>query len=201
MEVVLDHYRVLGLDFNPKLSKEEIVTAYRRKCKILHPDKRPDYAAATAHQDFVRLQQSYDVLRDDAKRKYFDHMMAAKMRKQSSTTSFCGIKRSRFKSDAETQNFQEKSAKKSRSASFSKVSSATASQDYRKFSTVRTSFNIDEIRRTLLASYKAKDALRRKSSGVRVSCGGKKDYFKVNVTTFPTEGVWVELTSKTQKKL
>ena len=61
----MDHYSILGI--SKIASKNEIKTAYRKKTKILHPDKG-------GNQDqFVELNNSYNILIDDIKRKTYDN--------------------------------------------------------------------------------------------------------------------------------
>lgn len=72
----VDHYAVLGFVFSgeegAKLSKQEITRAYRLKAKEVHPDKRPGESSEIANSDFVGLQNSYELLMDDNRRKLFD---------------------------------------------------------------------------------------------------------------------------------
>lgn len=76
---VVDHYAVLGLVYpgeeGSKLSKQEITRAYRLKAKEVHPDKRPDESSEITNSDFVRLQDSYELLMDDNRRKLFDYQL------------------------------------------------------------------------------------------------------------------------------
>ncbi|KAA8498548.1 Chaperone protein DnaJ [Porphyridium purpureum] len=66
-----DLYKVLGVD--KTASKVEIKRAYRRLALKAHPDvnKSPNAAA-----EFGRIQQAYDVLADDAKRRAYDIRMS-----------------------------------------------------------------------------------------------------------------------------
>ncbi|XP_026441139.1 dnaJ homolog subfamily B member 11-like [Papaver somniferum] len=72
MEV--NHYVVLGLPSGKegaKLTDAEINKAHRTKALELHPDKRPDDPNATS--DFLQLQSSYEILKDEKKRKEFNN--------------------------------------------------------------------------------------------------------------------------------
>lgn len=62
-----DYYEVLGLARSA--SADDIKRAYRKLARELHPDvnKSPDAA-----KKFAEIQQAYDVLSDDAKRKEYD---------------------------------------------------------------------------------------------------------------------------------
>ncbi|KAK4405372.1 DnaJsubfamily C member 10 [Sesamum angolense] len=82
MDAELDHYAVLGLpsgEEGARLSEQEISKAYRSKARELHPDKRPD--DPNAHADFLKLQTSYEVLRDEKARKLFDDLLRVKREK------------------------------------------------------------------------------------------------------------------------
>lgn len=79
MDVEVDHYDVLGLssgEEGSRLSEQEINKAYRSKARELHPDKRPD--DPNAHANFLKLQTSYSVLKDEKARKLFDDLLRVK---------------------------------------------------------------------------------------------------------------------------
>jgi curved DNA-binding protein CbpA len=63
-----DLYRVLGLP--PEASRAEIVHAYRRQVRAVHPDARPSDPGASAR--FRALAQAYEVLCDPARRDAYD---------------------------------------------------------------------------------------------------------------------------------
>ncbi|XP_047938527.1 dnaJ homolog subfamily C member 17 [Salvia hispanica] len=82
MDVEIDHYVVLGLpsgEEGAQLSDQEINKAYRSKARELHPDKRPD--DPNAHANFLKLQNSYQVLKDEKARKLFDDLLRIKREK------------------------------------------------------------------------------------------------------------------------
>lgn len=82
MDVVVDHYNVLGLpsgEEGAKLSDEEIKKAYKNKAIELHPDKRRD--DPNAKDNFIELQNSYEVLKDEKARKLFDDLLRIKREK------------------------------------------------------------------------------------------------------------------------
>lgn len=82
MDVEVDHYVVLGLpsgEEGAQLSDQEINKAYRSKARELHPDKRPD--DPNAHANFLKLQNSYQVLKDEKARKLFDDLLRIKREK------------------------------------------------------------------------------------------------------------------------
>ena len=63
-----DYYKVLGVSRNA--TKEEIGKAYREKARKYHPDLHPD--DKNASKKFQEVQQAFDVLNDDKKRKLYD---------------------------------------------------------------------------------------------------------------------------------
>ena len=63
-----DFYKVLGVD--KQASAEEIKKAFRRQARQYHPDVRPDDKAA--EQKFKEINEAYEVLSDEKKRKEYD---------------------------------------------------------------------------------------------------------------------------------
>jgi len=63
-----DYYATLGVGRGA--SADEIQKAYRKLAKKFHPDMNPDDKAA--QKKFKEVQQAYDVLSDDKKRKMYD---------------------------------------------------------------------------------------------------------------------------------
>lgn len=82
MDVEVDHYVVLGLpsgEQGSKLSEKEIKKAYLSKALELHPDKRPD--DPNAHDNFQKLKNSYEILKDEKARVIFDDLLRVKREK------------------------------------------------------------------------------------------------------------------------
>jgi molecular chaperone DnaJ len=65
-----DYYTVLGV--SKTASADEIRKAYRALAKKYHPDRNPN--DKTAEEKFKQVQQAYDVLGDESKRKQYDQM-------------------------------------------------------------------------------------------------------------------------------
>ncbi|MBT0570604.1 DnaJ domain-containing protein [Curvibacter sp. CHRR-16] len=62
-----DHYAALGLSSAATLA--DIKKAYRQRAALYHPDRNPAPEAAAL---FRAVQDAYDVLSDDTKRKAYD---------------------------------------------------------------------------------------------------------------------------------
>lgn len=78
-----DHYNVLGLPSGQEganLTQKEITKAYREKARDLHPDKRKD--DPNAHENFIKLKSSYEILVDEKARKLFDDLLRVKREQQ-----------------------------------------------------------------------------------------------------------------------
>src|SRR5256885_2799352 len=63
-----DYYNILGVQKDAKA--DDIKKAYRRLARKFHPDVNPNDKAS--EDKFKELQEAYDVLSDDKKRKVFD---------------------------------------------------------------------------------------------------------------------------------
>ncbi len=63
-----DYYNILGIKKDAKA--DEIKKAYRRLARKYHPDVNP--GDKTAEDKFKQVQEAYDILSDDKKRKVFD---------------------------------------------------------------------------------------------------------------------------------
>ena len=63
-----DYYKILGVKKDAKA--DEIKKSYRRLARKFHPDVNPN--DKTAEEKFKEVQESYDVLSDEKKRKVFD---------------------------------------------------------------------------------------------------------------------------------
>ncbi|PKO86994.1 MAG: molecular chaperone DnaJ [Betaproteobacteria bacterium HGW-Betaproteobacteria-10] len=62
-----NHYALLGV--SPGATSEVIKTAYRKKANQYHPDKNPSPDAAAR---FREVQEAYEVLSDETRRKAYD---------------------------------------------------------------------------------------------------------------------------------
>jgi curved DNA-binding protein len=65
-----DYYKILGVD--KTVSADEIKKAYRKLARKHHPDVNPN--DKTAESKFKELQEAYDVLKDEKKRKEYDEL-------------------------------------------------------------------------------------------------------------------------------
>ena len=65
-----DYYKILGLGITA--SADEIKKAYRKLARKHHPDVNPN--DKTAESKFKELQEAYDVLKDEKKRKEYDEL-------------------------------------------------------------------------------------------------------------------------------
>ncbi len=65
-----DYYKILGVD--KTAVSEEIKKAYRKLARKYHPDVNPN--DKTAESKFKEVQEAYDVLKDEKKRKEYDEL-------------------------------------------------------------------------------------------------------------------------------
>lgn len=67
----MNHYQILGV--KPDATIENIQRAFRAQAKRIHPDVNPD---KSAKQEFQRINEAYQVLRDANKRRLYDIRLA-----------------------------------------------------------------------------------------------------------------------------
>ena len=65
-----DYYKILGVD--KTAVSEEIKKAYRKLARKYHPDVNPN--DKTAESKFKEVQEAYDILKDEKKRKEYDEL-------------------------------------------------------------------------------------------------------------------------------
>src|SRR4030042_4255875 len=67
-----NHYQVLGID--RAADQEEIKRAFRRMASLYHPDHNPQ-ETKKAEEKFKEINQAYEVLSDEAKRRQHDRLI------------------------------------------------------------------------------------------------------------------------------
>lgn len=67
MNQAVDYYKILQVRFGA--DKAEIVSSYKRLCKLYHPDVS---RLTNAREIMIQLNLAYDILRDDDKRREYD---------------------------------------------------------------------------------------------------------------------------------
>jgi len=76
-----DYYKILGIERSAKTA--EIKKAYRQLALKLHPDKNQDNP--NAHEQFVKIQEAYNVLQDSQKKIKYDQLYDIKAKVRNST--------------------------------------------------------------------------------------------------------------------
>lgn len=94
-----DHYDILGV--SRLASPEEIQEAYRRLVKKLHPD----IVGGETSDDFLRVQEAWETLGDDQRRREYDQDCEANS-KPSFREAFAGPARSSWRSGPDELHFQ-----------------------------------------------------------------------------------------------
>ena len=67
-----NYYQILGID--RAADQEEIKRAFRRMASLYHPDHNPQ-APKEAEEKFKEINQAYEVLGDEAKRRQYDRLI------------------------------------------------------------------------------------------------------------------------------
>ncbi len=67
-----DYYEILGVDRNA--SEKEIKSAYRKLARKWHPDLHPPGEKEKAEEQFKKINEAYEVLKDPEKRKQYDQL-------------------------------------------------------------------------------------------------------------------------------
>lgn len=91
-----DHYDVLGV--NKNASAADIKRAYYKLAKQFHPDSNPD---PSAKEKFTEINNSYQILGDEEKRKQYDQSVSHTRLRASSTSYVVLTFASRFGHAAE----------------------------------------------------------------------------------------------------
>jgi len=90
----VNYYDILGVD--PEVSQDEIQAAYKQRVKETHPDQSDHPNAA---QQFMRVQEAYDVLGDSEQRAKYDQHGVAGTKSTTGTTG--GASQSTADADAD----------------------------------------------------------------------------------------------------
>ena len=70
MEYLPDYYQILGVDRDA--SEEEISSRYHYLSFQVHPDRAPEHFKTQAEEDFKKIKEAYDILKDINKRKEYN---------------------------------------------------------------------------------------------------------------------------------
>jgi DnaJ-class molecular chaperone len=73
-----NYYQVLGID--RAAGQEEIKRAFRRMASLYHPDHNPQ-APKEAEEKFKEMNQAYEVLSDEARRRQYDRLILIQQRR------------------------------------------------------------------------------------------------------------------------
>jgi curved DNA-binding protein len=75
-----DYYKILGIE--RQADQDAIKKAYRLLALKYHPDKNPQNPKA--HEQFIKIQEAYEVLKDSDKKKKYDQLFDIRNRAQNS---------------------------------------------------------------------------------------------------------------------
>ena len=73
-----NYYEILGIDQGA--SREEIKKAFRRMASLYHPDHNPQNPG-DAEEKFKQINQAYEVLGDEARRRQYDGLIHQRSRR------------------------------------------------------------------------------------------------------------------------
>lgn len=78
MKQLKNYYQVLGL--KQDVGQEEIKRAFRRMASLYHPDHNPQNPKE-AEEKFKEINQAYEVLSDEARRRQYDRLIRIQQRR------------------------------------------------------------------------------------------------------------------------
>ena len=78
MKQLKNYYQVLGL--KQDVRQEEIKRAFRRMASLYHPDHNPQNPKE-AEEKFKEINQAYEVLSDEARRRQYDRLIRIQQRR------------------------------------------------------------------------------------------------------------------------
>ncbi|GMH44070.1 hypothetical protein BSKO_12004 [Bryopsis sp. KO-2023] len=96
MDVNSNPYELLGLESGVESTESEIKKAYRKKALVKHPDKNPN----ANPEEFLQIQQAYDLLSDEGAKRALDGLLRARAAREE-RLSHQTEKRRKMRSDLE----------------------------------------------------------------------------------------------------
>ena len=76
----MNYYEIL--EVSEKASKEIIEKAYKTLAKRYHPDLQPEDKKLIAEEKMKQINEAYDILSDDNKRREFDNRLLKMIQKE-----------------------------------------------------------------------------------------------------------------------
>lgn len=108
---IVDYYAVLGA--NPKMTQEELKSAYKKMAFKYHPDRYAHKGEAEmkeAEKKFVEIGQAWDILGDSARRQQYDKELVEKNRSTASQNNFRSRTQKNYDSADEGSNTKSRSS-------------------------------------------------------------------------------------------
>ena len=87
-----DYYAILGV--TQVATEKDVIKAYRKLAKEKHPDKNPN--DPKAKENFIKLKDAFDFLKDEGKRREYDNQRAQAKRDRERYAAFSAQVNLRF---------------------------------------------------------------------------------------------------------